>query len=107
VQFLSKGIVGVDAKTGQFLWRYVEVAKGPAQYFTPVAHDGYVYGGALGVGGGLIRLKPVGSGVAAEQVYFERGLPNGIGGAVRVGDCLYGTEIASGEFVASEFATGS
>jgi outer membrane protein assembly factor BamB len=26
VQFLSKGIVGVDAKTGQFLWRYSEVA---------------------------------------------------------------------------------
>jgi outer membrane protein assembly factor BamB len=24
VQFLSKGIVGVDAKTGQFLWRYKE-----------------------------------------------------------------------------------
>jgi hypothetical protein len=50
-------MVGVDAKTGQFLWRYAEVAKGPAQYFTPVARDGYVYGGALGVGGGLVRLK--------------------------------------------------
>ena len=106
VQLLSKGLVGVDAKTGQFLWRYAAVAKGPAQYFTPVARGEYVYGGALGVGGGLVRLKPEGSGIAAEQVYFERGLPNGIGGAVRVGDYLYGTEIASGEFVASEFATG-
>ena len=91
VQFLSKGIVGVDAKTGQFLWRYKEVAKGPAQFFTPVARGEYVYGGALGVGGGLVRLKPDGGGVAAEQVYFERGLPNGFGGAVLVGDYLYGT----------------
>ena len=27
VQLLSKGLVGVDAKTGQFLWRYKDVAK--------------------------------------------------------------------------------
>ena len=110
VQFLSKGLVGVDAKTGQFLWRYKEAAKGPAQYFTPVARGEYVYGGALGVGGGLVRLKPglksEGGGVAAEQVYFERGLPNGLGGAVLVGETIYGTDIAPGPLVAAEFATG-
>jgi len=106
VQFLSKGLVGVDAKTGQFLWRYGEVAKGPAQYFTPVARDEYVYGGALGIGGGLVRLKSDGAKVTAEQVYFARGLPNGLGGAIVLGDHLYGTEIAGGELVAIEFLTG-
>jgi outer membrane protein assembly factor BamB len=105
VQFFTKGMVGVDAKTGQFLWRYAEVAKGPAQFFTPIASNEYVYGGALGVGGGLVRLKLDGSGVAAEQVYFTRGLPNGIGGAVHVGQYLYGTE-AGAMLVAAEFATG-
>jgi outer membrane protein assembly factor BamB len=105
VQLLSKGIVGVDAKTGQFLWRYAEAAKGPAQYFTPVARGEYVYGGALGVGGCLVRLKPEGNGVAAEQVYFIRGLPNGIGGAVLVGDHIYGTEAGQG-LIAAEFTTG-
>jgi outer membrane protein assembly factor BamB len=106
VQFLSKGIVGVDAKTGAFLWRYKEVVKGPAQAFTPVASGAYVYGGALSTGGGLVRLKPDGGGVAAEQVYFERGLPNGFGGAVLVGDYLYGTELAGQSLVAVEFTTG-
>jgi outer membrane protein assembly factor BamB len=106
VQFLSKGIVGVDAKTGEFLWRYKEVAKGVAQAFTPVARDGYVYGGALGVGGGLVRLKPDGNVVTAEQVYFVRGLPNGFGGAVLAGDYLYGTAIATDELLAVEFTTG-
>ncbi|HKG97083.1 MAG TPA: PQQ-binding-like beta-propeller repeat protein [Pyrinomonadaceae bacterium] len=105
VQLLSKGIVGVDAKTGQFLWRYAEVAKGPAQYFTPVARGEYVYGGALGIGGGLVRLKADGNGVAAEQVYFTRGLPNGMGGAVLVGDHLYGTEVGQ-KLIAAEFTTG-
>ncbi len=104
VQFLSKGIVGVDAKTGQFLWRYAEVAKGMAQMVTPVARDGYVYGGAQSIGGGVVRLKADRGGVAAEQVYFARGLPNNIGGSVLVGDYLYGT---SGRgLVAVEFTTG-
>jgi outer membrane protein assembly factor BamB len=104
VQFLSKGIVGVDAKTGQFLWRYAAVAKGMAQMVTPVARDGYVYGGANGIGGGLVRLKSDGGGVAAEQVYFERGLPNSIGGSVLVGEYLYGTTGTG--LVAVEFTTG-
>ncbi len=105
VQLLSKGLVGVDAQTGQFLWRYKDVAKGPAQYFTPVARAAYVYTGALGVGGGLVRLKAEGAGVAAEQVFFERGLPNGIGGAVLVGETLYGTEVGQ-NLVAADFTTG-
>lgn len=106
VQSLTKGFVGVDAATGQFLWRYKEVAKGPAQYFTPVARGEYVYGGALGVGGGMVRLVEKGTGVDAEQVYFIRGLPNGIGGAVLVGDTLYGTEVGQG-LVAVDFTTGA
>src|SRR5262249_5190578 len=104
VQFLSKGIVGVDAKTGQFLWRYKEVAKGMAQMVTPVARDGYVYGGANAIGGGLVRLRTESAGVTAEQVYFERGLPCSIGGSVLVGDFLYGTTGAG--LVAVEFTTG-
>ncbi|HLL75298.1 MAG TPA: PQQ-binding-like beta-propeller repeat protein [Pyrinomonadaceae bacterium] len=105
VQLMPKGVVGVDAKTGKFLWRYKECAKGPAQYFTPIGRGEHVYCGALGIGGALVRLKPEGDGVAAEQVYFTRGLPNGIGGAVVVGDHIYGTE-AGAKLVAAEFATG-
>lgn len=105
VQLLSKGMVGVDAQTGQFLWRYADVAKGPAQYFTPVSRGDYVYCGALGIGGGMVRLKADGNGVVAEPVYFTRGLPNGIGGAVIVGDHLYGTEVGR-KLLAVEFATG-
>jgi outer membrane protein assembly factor BamB len=104
VQFLSKGIVGVDAKTGEFLWRYAEVAKGMAQMVTPVARDGYVYGGAHGIGGGVVRLKSDRGGISAEQVYFARGLPSNIGGSVLVGEYLYGT--ADTGLVAVEFTTG-
>lgn len=102
VQLLSKGMVGVDAKSGQFLWRNKEAAKGPAQYFTPVTRGEYVYCGALGVGGVLVQVKPDGKG---EQVYLTRGLPNGIGGALVVGEHIYGTE-AGRKLVAADFTTG-
>lgn len=104
VQFLSKAIVGVDAKTGECLWRYAEVVKGMAQMVTPVAHGAYVYGGAHGVGGGLVRIQSADGKVTAEKVYFARGLPSSIGGSVRVGDYLYGA--TSTGLVAVEFATG-
>ena len=105
VQMLEKGMVGVDAKTGQFLWRYSEAAKGPAQFFTPVARGEFVYGGALGVGGAMVRLKGDGDRVVAEQVYLVRGLPNGLGGAVVISDHIYGTEVGQ-KLVAAEFTTG-
>jgi outer membrane protein assembly factor BamB len=49
-------------------------------------------------------LKPAGNGVEAEQVYFERGLPSTIGGAVLVDGILYGT--TSQGLVAADFTTG-
>src|SRR5262245_35158569 len=58
VQFLERGIVSVDAKTGQFLWRYAEVVKGRAQSFTPVARGELIDGGAVSSGGGQVPLHP-------------------------------------------------
>jgi outer membrane protein assembly factor BamB len=53
----------------------------------------------------MVRLKADSNGVTAENVYFNRGLPNGIGGAVIVGDHIYGSE-AGQKLVAAEFTTG-
>src|SRR6185436_5767941 len=47
VQFLAKGLVGVDAKTGKFLWRYEKTAVGsPAVILTPLAEKDQIYSGA-------------------------------------------------------------
>jgi len=104
-QFLGKGVVGVDAKTGQFLWRYDQTSKGPANIPSLLARDGFVYSTARSLGAaGLVRLVAAPDGVAAEQVYFERGLPHSIGGVVLIGEYLYGA--TSQGLVAAEFATG-
>jgi outer membrane protein assembly factor BamB len=92
VQFLEKGLVGVDAADGKFLWRYEKTAQGsPANIPTPVAHDGHVYSSTARGGGALVKLTPAGDGVKAEEVFFGKKLPTSIGGAVVVGDHLYGT----------------
>jgi len=106
VQFVQKGLVGIDAKTGKFLWRYDQTAKGsPANIPTPVADGPYVYSGAGRSGGGLIKLSPKDGGIDFEQVYFSPKLPTQIGGAVKVGQHLYGTTAKM--LVCAEFTTGA
>jgi hypothetical protein len=104
VQFLARGLVGVDATTGQFLWRYDATGKGNTNIPSPVASDGYIYTSQGRGPGGLVRLTAAGRGVAAEQVYLQRGLPNSNGGSVVVGAIHYGT---TGEgLVAADWETG-
>jgi outer membrane protein assembly factor BamB len=92
VQFLAKGLVGVDAKTGKFLWRYEKTAQNsPANMPTPVARDGFIYSATGKGGGGLVKLKVDGGKVQAEEVYFSPRLPKHIGGSVLVEKNLYGT----------------
>ncbi|HEU0121398.1 MAG TPA: PQQ-binding-like beta-propeller repeat protein [Bryobacteraceae bacterium] len=105
VQFLDKGVVGVDAATGVFLWRYSQTAGGPANIASPIAKDNYVYSSnARRFNGSLVRLSASGGGISAEQVYLERDMPNTLGGQVLVGNILYGTNPQGP--VAAEFATG-
>ena len=105
VQFLDKGVVGVDAKTGRFLWRYGQTGGGPANIAMPVSRGDYVYStNARRFGAGLVHLSPTGDGVSAEQVYFERDVPNTLGGQILLGDTIYGTNQEGP--VAAEFATG-
>ena len=105
VQFLQNGLVGLEADTGSFLWRYARTAKGsPAVIPTPVAHGDYVYSAAARNGGGLVKLKATDDGVEAEQVYFHASLPSNIGGAVLADGCLYGT--GNQALVCVEFETG-
>ncbi len=107
VQFVQKGVIGVDAKTGKFLWRYEKTAeKSAANIPTPVVHDGYVYSGTGQGGGGLFKLKDEKGEFAADPIYFDKKLPTAIGGAVLIGDYLYGTNSGQG-LLCVEFTKGT
>jgi len=105
VQFLSKGLVGVDAASGELLWQYDRTAQGSmANIPTPVVNGDTIYSATGKVGGGLVKIVADGDKFSAEEVYFESQLPRAIGGSVLVGDHLYGT--SSDSLMCVEFATG-
>lgn len=106
VQFLAKGLVGVDAKTGKFLWRYEKTALGsPAVILTPMAEQDLIYSGAYRAGGGLVKLRVNNGNVEPEQLYFSPKLPVGVGGVVKVGEYLYGS--TGQAYLCVEFASGT
>jgi outer membrane protein assembly factor BamB len=107
VQLLQKGLVGVEAATGKFLWRYGKaVSRYGANIPTPVADGDLIYTASAGTGGGVVKLKPGKEQrtVELEEVYFEAKLPTAIGGVVKIGEFLYGTTAQS--LFCTEFATG-
>jgi outer membrane protein assembly factor BamB len=105
VQFVQKGLVGLDAKTGKPLWQYDKTSDSMGMNIqTPVAQGDKVYSASRRTGGGLVRLEPQNGSVTAAPVYAQRNLPSAIGGAVLVGQYLYGT--TGKELVCADFATG-
>lgn len=105
VQFLQKGLVGLDAKTGKLLWHYDHTAKGsPANIPTPVVQGNFIYSGTGKGGGALIELKPKDGALEAVEVYFSPKLPTAIGGSVLVDGYLYGTNTQG--LMCVDFKTG-
>jgi outer membrane protein assembly factor BamB len=105
VQFMAKGVVGVDANSDKFLWRYDRTAKSsPANISTPVVSDGCVYSGSHYAGGGLIKINRTGEGFVVEEKYFDKKLPTAIGGAMLVDGHLYGTNRTT--MTCTDFKTG-
>jgi outer membrane protein assembly factor BamB len=107
VQYFSQGLVGVDAATGKFLWRALEVDRD--NMATPIELDGFIYIPSFLAGGGMVQLVNSDDGVSTRHVYRKRGLPSEIGGAVLVDGYLYGTARDGSSrpaLVCAEFKTG-
>jgi outer membrane protein assembly factor BamB len=104
VQYMRKALVGVDAETGKFLWKYTRTQDQGASMLTPVVFENKVFVAGARTGGGLVELTPTADGVTAREVYFEKAVAPGIGGAVLVDGHLYGS--AGVGLFCAEFATG-
>lgn len=104
IQFLSGGVVGLDAKDGQFLWRYSAPSAG-INCSTPIFKDGVVYAAAAyGKGGGAAKITKTGDKFQANEVYFNKRNENHHGGLVLIDGFLYGE--GSGNLSCLDFVTG-
>ncbi|HEV3143271.1 MAG TPA: PQQ-binding-like beta-propeller repeat protein [Gemmataceae bacterium] len=103
----NPGIVGIAAKDGKLLWRYLrDPAYDDVVIATPIFHDNYIFSSVgFTQGCDLIKLAPTGSEIKVEKVISDRSIQNRDGGTVLVGDHLYCYSEDSG-WVCHEFKTG-
>jgi hypothetical protein len=90
---MGRGVVGVSADDGKFLWGYNRVANGVANIPTPIVRGDYVFcSTGYQTGAALLKINRTAQGFEAEEVYFldSKTLQNHHGGMVLVGDYLYG-----------------
>lgn len=93
VQFTKQGVIGVNGKNGELLWRYNAPANGTANCATPLFADDSVFAASsYGAGGGLVRLRNNHESWDAEEVYFTSEMKNHHGGMVVVDGYLYGCD---------------
>jgi outer membrane protein assembly factor BamB len=105
IQFMSRGVVGIEAETGKYLWRYNNPANGTANISTPIYHDHYVFASSsYNTGGGLAKLTRDGGKIDAVEVYFNSEMENHHGGMVLVDGYVYGE--ADGRLSCLNFLTG-
>ena len=93
VQLIGRGVIGVEAGTGRFLWGYNAVANNVANITTPVVRGDYVFAStAYNTGSALLKIGRDGDAFEAEEVYFasSRDFQNHHGGFVLLGEYIYG-----------------
>ena len=111
VQLLGRGLVGVRASDGKFLWGYNRVANDVANISTPIVRANWVFASTgYRTGAALVELgKSADQGVQARELYFlpARTFQNHHGGMVLVGNHIYSGHGQSKGFpICIEFTTG-
>lgn len=111
VQMTGRGVIGVRASDGKFLWGYDHAVNNVANISMPLVIGDHVFcSTAYGAGSGLLKLVKDGDGVKAEEVYFLKAdkLQNHHGGMVLVDGYLYcGHKQNGGDPVCIDIKTGN
>jgi outer membrane protein assembly factor BamB len=110
VQLLGRGLVGVRASDGRFLWGYNRVANNVANISTPLVRANWVFASTgYQTGAALVEVAKSGAGLTARELYFlgARTFQNHHGGMVLVGNHVYGGHGQSRGFpICIELTTG-
>src|SRR5205085_9093877 len=71
VQLVGKGLIGVRASDGKFLWSYNEIANRVANISTPLISGDHVFcSTGYQTGAALVKLVKKGDGIEAQEQYF-------------------------------------
>ena len=109
VQLVGRGVIGVEAATGKFLWGYNRVANAIGNVTAQVVQGNRVFATTYLGGSAVLKITRKDDVMAAEEIRFHdfKTFGNHHGGVVLVGDYVYG---GSGEnngiLVRMKLATG-
>jgi outer membrane protein assembly factor BamB len=93
VQVLGRGVIGVEAATGRFLWGYNRIASTVANITAPLVRGDYVFATtSYRMGSALLKITRDGERFNAAEVYYleAKEFENHHGGVVLLGDHVYG-----------------
>jgi outer membrane protein assembly factor BamB len=106
IQLTDKSVAGIAAADGKVLWR-AERKGSTAVIPTPIYSDGMVYvTSGYGAGCNGFKVTQANGAFSVSQVYANKGLLNQHGGAVKVGEYVYGYSDDKG-WTCQEFKTGA
>ena len=110
IQLVGRGLIGIDAGTGQCLWRYKKIGNPSANISTPVVSGDYVFTStAYNTGSALLKMVKKKGRLAYEEIYFlpSKKLQNKHGGMTLVDGNIYcGHGNGAGLPICVEMATG-
>jgi outer membrane protein assembly factor BamB len=105
LKMTSRAAIGVNADTGDLLWRFPHKSPWDENIFTPIFHDGHVFITSRSTGSVMLQVNVAGDKASVQQVWRSRDLDNHHGGVVLLEGCLYGSCMAH-RWVCLEWKTG-
>ena len=91
ITMTSRALIGVNADTGELLWRFEHVTYADENIITPIFHDGEIFISTM-FNAGSVKLKVIVQGDKArvEELWRSDELDNQHGGVILVDGFLYG-----------------
>ena len=94
-----------NADTGELLWSYPHQSANTINPNTPIYFDGKIFA-TTGYGGGSLLLQITDNGKAVEQLWHNSDLDNQMGGAIKIGDYIYGGGHNNNNWFCIDLSTG-
>ena len=91
ITLTSKGMVGVNADTGELLWHVKHKSYADENVMMPIFHDGHVFISTLKAGSVKWKINVKDGKASLEEVWRTQELDNHHGGVLLVNGNLYGT----------------
>jgi outer membrane protein assembly factor BamB len=93
VTLCGRGLIGLEAESGKFLWGYNDISNQTANIPTPIVSGDYVFSAnGYHAGSVLLKIAKTSEGIAAHEVYRLKGnrFQNHHGGFVLIDGHIYG-----------------